>query len=160
VLVVDVVPDPPQAARSTSALNASRYNQARLKYFLAGTVPEVIDVFISIIFSHATVILSEAKNLTNLVRGVTVYLPYLPWQACWPVWAGEVSSPGQSQDSLMPYTEQVTPLKRMPDELTSPSQSLTHPKKLLTFLNSTCTLLPRLIIVQFAASIIVHLAKV
>ena len=65
-----VVPDPPQAARSKSALTASRHNHARLKYFRPGTVPEVIDLFESIFFSTFG---------TAIVRIGTVYLSYLPW---------------------------------------------------------------------------------
>src|SRR6266702_7420819 len=55
VLVVGVVPVfvelPPQAARSTSVLSATRQNKTGLSCFLAVEIPKVIDLFKSIFFS-------------------------------------------------------------------------------------------------------------
>ena len=54
VPVVGVVPVlvelPPQAARSTSALSATRQNKTGLRCFLAVEIPKVIDLFKSIFF--------------------------------------------------------------------------------------------------------------
>ena len=55
--VVGVVPLPvlvelpPQAAKSTSALSATRQNKTGLSCFLAVEIPKVIDLFKSIFFS-------------------------------------------------------------------------------------------------------------
>ena len=73
VLVVGVVPVfvelPPQAARSTSVLSATRQNKTGLSCFLAVEIPKVIDLFKSIFFllseRYYTCSHSDEKDVTT-----------------------------------------------------------------------------------------------